>query len=520
MNQNIDSGLGSDRLDGASVASSSNSETAQPEAPQPREADGVIEEASAPAADPSSRRSLLLRSGLAALSGLGAMNWSAKASAAPAAAAAGQHTLVILYLRGGCDGLSIVAPRVVGGGADLFYEAQRLSPNNVQLAIPAPGVTNGGTPLKNSAGVDIPWMLAPSAAYAQSMYDSGALAFIHGCGSPVLQNGSHFYSQDYMEDGTEIGTSVISDGRGWAGRAMGLGVSPSLLRGFGWGKFLQRTLFGAPKTVAIPDPANYNLGGVPASEALRKLAVEYLYNVSDEPLKSTAANSLATLAEINATGIFTKPSTASYPNSPFGVQLKRLQQLIQASADPTIALNLETVMLDYGDWDNHINLGPQSMISGGGMYYRVKDVFAAIAAFHEDLKVHAPGANYTFVAMTEFGRRITANGDDGVDHGRGSLMWVFGPPGTVRGRNVYTMLPVVGGGQGTVPGWAGLSAHAELQGGTANSYNVISNIDYRRVLGEIVEKRLLLTHSQISTGVFPSYPYESARQYAALNLMV
>jgi uncharacterized protein (DUF1501 family) len=520
MNQHTESDSDSDRLDGASVASNPGPEASQPESREPREAGGVIAETSALAADSGSRRSLLVRSGLAALSGLGAMNWSARASAAPAAIAAGQHTLVILYLRGGCDGLSIVAPRLVSGGADPFYDAQRLSPNNVQLAIAAPGQPNGGSPLKNPSGIDIPWMLAPSAASALSMYDSGALAFVHGCGSPVLQNGSHFFSQDYMEDGTEISTSVASDGRGWAGRAMGLGVSNSLLRGFGWGKFLQRTLFGAPKTVAIPDPANYNLGGVSASEALRKLAIEYLYNVSDEPLRSTAANSLATLAEINATGIFTKPTTASYPNSPFGTQLKRLQQLIQASADPNIALNLETVMLDYGDWDNHTSLGAQSTTSGGGMYYRVQDVFTAIAAFHQDLQTHAPTANYTFVAMTEFGRRITANGDDGVDHGRGSLMWVFGPPGTVRGRNVYTMLPVAGGGQGTTPGWSGLLAHSELQDGTTNSYNVISNIDYRRVVGEIVQKRLVLTGSQISTGVFPNFPYGSAPQFAALDLLV
>ncbi|MBL8804432.1 MAG: DUF1501 domain-containing protein [Planctomycetes bacterium] len=517
MKQHIESDLGSDLLDGASVASNSGSEASQPET---REAVEECVEASAPIADPGSRRSLLVRSGLAALGGFGALNWSARASAAPAAVSSGQHTLVILYLRGGCDGLSIVAPRLAGGGADVFYETQRLSPNNVQLAIAAPGQPNGGSPLKDPAGVDIPWMLAPAAASALSMYDSGALAFIHGCGSPVLQNGSHFFSQDYMEDGTQISTSVASDGRGWAGRAMGLGVSSSLLRGFGWGKFLQRTLFGAPKTVAVPDPTNYNLGGVSASEALRRLAIEYLYNVSDEPLRSTAANSLATLAEINAAGIFTKPTTASYPNTPFGTQLMRLQQLIQASADPNIALNLETVMLDYGDWDNHISLGAQSTTSGGGMFYRVQDVFTAIAAFHQDLQTHAPTANYTFVAMTEFGRRITANGDDGVDHGRGSLMWVFGPPGTVHGRNVYTMLPVAGGGQGTTPGWNGLQAHSELQDGAPNSYNVISNIDYRRVVGEIVQKRLMLTGSQISTSVFPNYPYGSAPQFAALDLLV
>jgi len=518
MKKHIDDSLDADRLDvlGETHEPQADSADVAVAAPTARDTEPDAEAD----AGARSRRGFIVRSGLAAIGGLTALNLTSRASAAPAALASTPHTLVILFLRGGCDGLSIVAPRLLTGAADPFYEAQRLSPNNVQLAIPIPGATNGGTALTDPTGAAIPWMLSPAAGYAQSMYDSGAFAFIHGVGSSVVQNGSHFYSQDFMEDGTEVSPGVISDGKGWAGRAMNASAPVSNLRGFGWGKFLPRTLFGAPKTVAIPDPTNYGLGGEVNSEALRKLAIEYLYNVSDEPLKTTAANSLATLTEINAAGIFTKPSTAGYPTSPFGTQMKRLQQLIQASADPAISLNLETVMLDYGNWDNHTELGPLANISTGGMYYRVKDVFSAMAGFHEDLALHAPGANYTFVVMSEFGRRITANGDDGVDHGRGSLMWVFGPPGTVNGRNVYTMLPVVGGGAGVTPGWSGLQAHSELQGGSTTSHNLIANIDYRRVLGEIVEKRLMLTPTQIAMSVFPNYAYGSSPQTASLGVLV
>jgi len=280
-------------------------------------------------------------------------------------------------------------------------------------------------------------------------------------------------------------------------------TSTQIWRGMGYGKLLQRTLFGAPKTVAIPDPANYDLNGAADSKELRKLALGLLFNVADEPLKSTAADSLDTVEKINGQGIFLKPSTATYPDSVFGEQMKRTQQLIQASADPSIDVNLETVMMDYGDWDNHTQMGPTPTPgdpNGEGMHNRMKDVFESMAAFYTDLKTHAPNANYTLAIVSEFGRRLTANGNAGVDHGKGLPMAIMGSSG-VNGQNVFTMLS-----DNKTPGWAGLQAHSVLQTGSTTSYNLLDTIDYRRVLGEILEKRLGLTQAEVR-GVFPGYDY-------------
>jgi uncharacterized protein (DUF1501 family) len=310
-----------------------------------------------------------------------------------------------------------------------------------------------------------------------------------------------------MEDGTEL-SAIVSDGRGWAGRAMGNVTSTQTWRGMGYSKILQRTLFGAPSTIAIPDPTNYDLNGEASSQLLRKYALEYLFNVADEPLKSTAANSLETLAKINDPAIFALPSTATYPASFFGAQLRNVQKLIQATASSSINVALETVMIDYGDWDNHNMMGPTPNTvanpSTEGMHNRMRDVFGSLKAFYTDLQTHAPTANYTVVLMTEFGRRISANANAGVDHGRGSLMAILGSGG-VNGGNVYTMLPPVSGG-GVTPGWAGLSAHSELQDGSMTSHNLKVTIDYRRVLGEILEKRMSFTPAEVRSS-FPGYDY-------------
>ncbi|MCP3914508.1 MAG: DUF1501 domain-containing protein [bacterium] len=138
------------------------------------------------------------------------------------------------------------------------------------------------------------------------------------------------------------------------------------------------------------------------------------------------------------------------------------------------------------------------------MFQRMLDFFSAIAAFFEDMKQNATNECYTFVFMTEFGRRVTANTNAGLDHGAGSLMGVFGPPddGNVIGGRVYTLQP-----DEMTPGWLGMAAQSSPHPNGGPSFNVTGTCDYRRVLGEIVEKRLGLSTTQIGSQVFPGFAY-------------
>jgi len=72
--------------------------------------------------------------------------------------------------------------------------------------------------------------------------------------------------------------------------------------------------------------------------------------------------------------------------------------------------------------------------------------------------------------MSEFGRRLKENANPGTDHGHGNAMFVLG--GHVNGGQVYGNWPGLANNQ--------LYDHADLAVTT----------DYRRVLSEIVTKRL------------------------------
>ena len=94
---------------------------------------------------------------------IGHLSFAADSAARP------DHLLVVLFLRGGCDGLNLVAP-----ANDLSYIAAR--PEDLRLTDKG---KYEGLSLKNGyAGVDM--RLHPKAGALRELYDAGDLAIIHG----------------------------------------------------------------------------------------------------------------------------------------------------------------------------------------------------------------------------------------------------------------------------------------------------------------------------------------------------
>ena len=132
----------------------------------------------------------------------------------------------------------------------------------------------------------------------------------------------------------------------------------------------------------------------------------------------------------------------------------------------------EVIAVDHGSWDHHTWIGsPDS-----GNLRRMADEFAlSLAAFLTDLGPLA--AKVTVVTVSEFGRRVKENANQGLDHGYGNVMFLLG--GGVKG-----------GYYGTWPGLAN-TVDADL----------LVTTDYRSVLSEVVTKRL----GASSAAVFPGF---------------
>ncbi|MFT4538626.1 MAG: hypothetical protein ACI841_000564 [Planctomycetota bacterium] len=364
-------------------------------------------------------------------------------------------TLVSVYLRGAMDGLTLCVPY---GDTDLYTARPT-------LAIQPPGQPDGAIDLDGFFG------LAPAAAPLLGPYQSGDLLFVHASGSPDPSR-SHFDAQRFMETATPLQpTSSVTTG--WIGRY--LQGAPSIgngaFRAMGVGARLPKTLNGGPGTLPIADPANFNFPGNLATAALRRTAIEQMYDRTRDPLASAADNTLASidlLAGVDFAG-YIPDNGATYPATPFGDQLKNTAAVIKSG------IGLETIHLDLNGWDHHSAMGPVNGVLAG----LLDELSRALEAFHLDMQLY--WGRMVLVCMTEFGRRIRENGSAGTDHGHGGCMMVMG--GHIAGGQVYTNP------------WPGLDT-------STGSGDLEVTTDYRDILAEILDERMGATHL---SEIFPNY---------------
>jgi uncharacterized protein (DUF1501 family) len=371
-----------------------------------------------------------------------------------------RDVIVSVFLRGGCDGLSIVVP---------FFDPAYYT-GRPTIAIPRPdsSATNRGIALDDRF------------AFPQAMsgllpaYQAGHLLAIQATGS-INPSRSHFDAQRYMEVGKPADTTLVT---GWLGRHLA-SVQPmrtdAPLRALGISSGLQKCLVGAPKTLPIPDPANFAITGVAATRTRRADWLRAEFTPAPEPIRSSALDALNTiqlLQTINIAG-YVPATGATYPNTAFGRGLRSAAALIKAD------VGVEAVQIDLGGWDTHSGQDPLA----GPMFNTMSNLAGSLGAFHADTIGSGVTQNVTVVVMSEFGRNARENGSAGTDHGRGNVMFAMG-------RHIT-------GGRVLVSSWPGL-ARENLERGQ----DLRVTLDHRDVLAEIVRNRLGNPNTNV---VFPDY---------------
>ncbi|MFN8574633.1 MAG: DUF1501 domain-containing protein [Gemmatimonadaceae bacterium] len=409
-----------------------------------------------------SRREFLFQTG--GLVGASAMTmyfpeWLPQVSLADAYVA-DRDVIVSVFLRGGADGLSLCAPF-----GDSNYYAGRPT-----IAIPRPDSTSAN----KAIALDNFFGLPQAMRFLVPAYQAGNLLVVHGAGL-TYNTRSHFDAQHFMEVGKANDASVNT---GWLGRHLATS-SPARanasLRAIGFSDGLVDTLKGAPRTLPIPDPANYGISGSSSTRTAREAWFAADYTETAEPVKSAALDALATINMLRTINISTyaPANGAVYPNTGFSRGLRSTAALIKAD------IGVEAVHLDVGGWDTHSNQDPLN----GSMAQSMTELAAGLGAFWQDVMASGYAQNVTVVVVSEFGRNARENGSRGTDHGRGTAIFAMG-----RGIN---------GGRVLAPNWPGLAKE-----NLADGQDLKVVVDYRDVLAEIVQNRL--GNANISS-VFPGY---------------
>lgn len=352
--------------------------------------------------------------------------------------------LIVVFLRGGADGLSLISPT-----GDTDYIAARPEP----LRVTRKG--DGEGHILSDQAADVDFRFHPQAFGLSEMFEAKELAVIHAAG---LTDGtrSHFDAETRMERAAKGGNAG-----GWLGRWID-GVNPQ----------------GILPVLAVGSGAPDSLSGareVAVAEALDDLIIAQGHGLSPmlrrrlsdgfgaHPLIGAPIGKLIELSEALETHIVDRETgditdyvpAIDYPDTDLSGAFKTVARAIK------LDLGLRVATVDFGGWDTHINQVKD--------FPRLVDrLSTTLLAFWRDLEAHQDRT--TIVVMSEFGRRLRSNTGGGTDHGYGNAMMVAGAG--------------VNGGR-MLGDWPGLANDALDAGADLNI-----TTDYRHVLAETLAARM------------------------------
>jgi uncharacterized protein (DUF1501 family) len=366
--------------------------------------------------------------------------------------------LVSLFLQGGVDSLSLLAP-----AGDPLYE--KLRPT---LAVAA----GSGVQLREDPSL----VWNPAAASIASLHNAGKVLVFPGIGY-AGEDMSHFTSRHYWE----VGSTDASLNTGWLGRYLdvaGDGTNP--LQGLSLDGQINPTLATAKNPVAaIDQPDNFAVwvNGVWGDAA--EWTLESASSLGDRQRRShdpaikqvaSAASEVGIVRRTlkpwsklsdGASGTSTNPgsiygSAATYPaasDDDLPARLAGLASMIAAG----VPLKCVALTTDV-QFDTHSS---QSTTFSTG----VKLVSDSLAAFQADLEARGVDNRVLVHVWSEFGRRAQENGSDGTDHGAAGTSLLIGSR-------------VNGGMIGEFPALSRLDDNG----------NQLVNVDFRGVYASLLEQ--------------------------------
>ncbi|WP_294266443.1 DUF1501 domain-containing protein [uncultured Chryseobacterium sp.] len=323
------------------------------------------------------------------------------------------RSLVILRLAGANDGLNTVIP------VSQYSTYAALRPN---IKINSSG-TGSYIPLDSTVSSGKLVGLNPSMTGFKNLYDSGKLLLMNGVGYPN-PNYSHFRSENLMfagKDGT-VNSDLLD---GIFGRYLGA---------------LYPGLAGNPTTLN-PDPLAIQMGNLNPClfyEHTTEKNIEYNMTgfqssvFSNLNLMNSEYNDLLTYIKGVASSMDSyynrvmqvfnagNNSTATYPNSSLGKQLKTVARMIKGGSKTKI------FQVNLSGFDTHVNQVQAGSTHLGLHANLLGDIANSVAAFQADIQQLGIADKIMTVTFSEFGRQVRENGSTGTDHGDLAPFFVIG----------------------------------------------------------------------------------------------
>ncbi|HSY39830.1 MAG TPA: DUF1501 domain-containing protein [Polyangia bacterium] len=363
-----------------------------------------------PAGTGMDRRAFLLRSAGAVLSVYGASMLSPRhfeeGIAAASAASPDQPVLVSIFMEGGWDALSVLAPVT-----EAKYKELR----------PVLGLAEGsGQTFREDPSL----MWHPEAAPLVELYEEEKVTVFPAIGY-TPQDESHFTSRHYWEVG-QLDTNTRT---GWIGRFLdATGESGNPLQGLSLDYSLAPALATARVPVAaVSSPAGYDMWAYGLDEPVMGPALDAFGALGELAAPSPAyaqarSASLDTKLVLDQMAPFVGPegkptytSPVTYPTNggEFPQRLAALAAMLAAGL-PIKCASLNAV----GSFDTHSD-------EAATLSTNLGQSLQSIYAFQRDLEARGLADRVLVELWSEFGRRPRENGS-GTDHGAGGVAFLIG----------------------------------------------------------------------------------------------
>jgi uncharacterized protein (DUF1501 family) len=364
--------------------------------------------------------------------------------------------LLVVVLRGGLDGLAMVAPVGDPGWVKLRGEK---------------GLALDGQP--PALPLDSFFALNPAMPNLDRLYRAHQAAIVHATATPYRER-SHFDGQDVLESGYDRPGRMDS---GWLNRALALleadgRINPQGARALAVGPVTPLVVRGAAPVMSwVPQRL------LPASEDTQARLFD-LYLHTDAKLARALQGRRDLLAVARAGGI----SAVIAPEDERIAGMARLRQYFTDVA-VTAAKYLarpdgpRVGAVGVGGWDTHINEGA----TGGQLANLLGALDATLPAFEQNMG--DAWKETVIVFVTEFGRTARINGTEGTDHGTGTVALLVG--GALNGGRV-------------IADWPGLN-EADLY----QDRDLKPTIDLRAVLKGVLRDHLRVDERALAATVFP-----------------
>ncbi len=373
------------------------------------------------------------------------------------AAVPGDQRLVVIVLRGGMDGLSVVAPY-----GDPAFAALRGTPE-----------IGGET---GAADLDGFFALHPGLHPLMPLWRAGQLSFVHAVSTPYRDKRSHFDGQDLLEAGIPENADLDAVRDGWLNRLVQQLPEATAETAYAIGNDPLAILGGpAPITRWSPEA---DLALSPQAIRLARLVMQ------DDPAMTAALNAAFALAEEDGDALMLDGGSEEMMSQMVAdMQANRGQSVVQRMAEfagKRLRKDASIASFSINGWDTHARQEASLRRALGAVSEAILTLQAELGARRWE--------RTTVVAVTEFGRTARMNGTQGTDHGTGGAMILAG--GALKGGRV-------------IGDWPGLS-EADLY----DRRDLMPTRDLRAHLGWLIHGLFGLDRNVIEASLFPGLQME------------